>query len=41
MTTEDENNYQSSQDRWICNKKLDKDKVRDHCHITSKYMCCT
>ena len=37
MTIEDENNYQNSQDCWICNKKLDKDKVRDHCHITGKY----
>ena len=37
MTIEDENNYQNSQDCWICNEKLDKDKVRDHCHITGKY----
>ena len=21
----------------ICNEKLDKDKVRDNCHITGKY----
>ena len=37
MTIEDETNYQNSQDCWICNEKLDKDKVRDHCHITGKY----
>ena len=37
MTIEDENNYQNSQDCWICNEKLDKNKVRDHCHITGKY----
>ena len=37
MTTEDEKNYQDSQDSWICNEKLDTDKVRDHCHITGKY----
>ena len=37
MTIEDENNYQNSKDCWICNEKLDKDKVRDHCHITGKY----
>ena len=37
MTIEDENNYQNSNDCWICNEKLDKDKVRDHCHITCKY----
>ena len=36
-TIEDENNYQNSQDCWICNEKFDKDKVRDHYHITSKY----
>ena len=36
MTTEDENNYQNSQNCWICNEKLDTDKVRDHCHITGK-----
>ena len=37
MTIEDEDNYQISQDCWICNEKINKDKVRDHCHITGKY----
>ena len=39
MTTEDENNYQNSENCWICNEKIinNKDKVRDHCHITGKY----
>ena len=39
MTIEDEDNYQNSQYCWICNEKInkDKDKVRDHCHITGKY----
>ena len=37
MTIEDEKNYQNSQDSWICNEKLDKNKVRDHYHITGKY----
>ena len=37
MAIEDENNYQNSQDCWICNGKLGKEKVRDHCHITGKY----
>ena len=37
MTTENEKNYQESQDCWICNEKLDTDKVRDHCHITGKF----
>ena len=31
--------YQNSQDCWICNEKInsDKDKVRNHCHITGKF----
>ena len=37
MTLEDENNYQNLQDCLICNEKLYKNKVRDHCHITGKY----
>ena len=37
MTIEDEKNYQNSQDCWIGNEKLDKNKRRDHCHITGKY----
>ena len=37
MTTENEKNYQESQDCWICNEKLDTDKVRDHCNITGKF----
>ena len=37
MTIEDENNYKNSQDCWICNEKIDKDKVRDHCHKTGNY----
>ena len=37
ITTEDENNFQNSNDCWICTQKIIKDKVRDHCHITGKY----
>ena len=37
MTREDKKNYQDSQDLWICNGKLDTDKVRDHCQVTGKY----
>ena len=39
MIIKDENNYQNSNDCWICNEKIikNKDKVRDHCHITGKY----
>ena len=36
MIIEDEKNYHNSKDCWICNEKLDKDKGRDHCHITGK-----
>ena len=39
MTTDDEERYQNSQVCWICNEKInkDKDKERDHCHITGKF----
>ena len=37
MTTEDENNFQNSNDSWISTQKIIKDKVRDHCHITGKF----
>ena len=39
MTIEDEENDQNSQNCWICHEKIinNKDKVRDHCHITGKY----
>ena len=37
MTIEDEDNYQNSQNCWICNEKIDDKKVRDHCHITGRY----
>ena len=39
MALEDEENYQNSNDCWICNRQIfyDKNKVRDHCHITGKY----
>ena len=37
MTAENEKNYKSSQDCWICTEKLDATKVRDHCHITGNY----
>ena len=39
MTNNDEERCQNSKDCWICNEKInnDKDKVRDHCHITGNY----
>ena len=38
MRIEDENNCQNSQNCCICNQKIikDKDKTRNHCHITGK-----
>ena len=36
-TIGDENNCQNSEYCWICNEKIIKDKVRDHCHIKGKY----
>ena len=41
MTIEDEENYQNLQNCWICDQKIinNKDKVRDHCHITDKFRC--
>ena len=39
MTIEDEKRYQNSQICWIYNQKInkDKDKERDHCHVTGKF----
>ena len=39
MTEEEEHLFQQSNTCWICKKFIDNDneKVRDHCHITSKF----
>ena len=37
MTTENVKNYRNSEICWICNQKIIKDKIRDHCHITGKF----
>ena len=39
MIIEHEENYQNPQNCWICDQKItnNKDKVRDHCHITGKF----
>ena len=41
MTEEEEYLFQQSNTCWICKKLIDNDdeKVRDHCHITSKFRC--
>ena len=39
MTEEEEHLFQQGNSCWICKKLIDNDdqKVRDHCHITSKF----
>ena len=37
MTRKDEIAFENAEICHICNKKLDNDKVRDHCHLTGKY----
>ena len=37
MTNEDEEIYNNSKICWICNEKLNTDKVRDHCDVTGKF----
>ena len=40
MSDEEEKQFQSSNTCWICGKLIDNDdkKVRDHCHITEKFI---
>ena len=40
MSDEEEKRFQSSNTCWICGKLIDNDdkKVRDHCHITEKFI---
>ena len=37
MTNEHEEIYKNSNICWICNKELNTEKVRDHCHVTGKF----
>ena len=37
MTNEDEEIYNNSHICWICKEELNRDKVKDHCHVTSKF----
>ena len=39
MSEEEEHSFQQSNSCWICKKIIndDDEKVRDHCHITSKF----
>ena len=35
--TEKEEQFQSSNKCWICEKFIEDEKVRDHCHIIRKF----
>ena len=37
MTKEDEEDFKNNNVCGICVKSIDSDKIRDHCHLTSKY----
>ena len=37
MSAEEEEQFEKSEICWICNKLIDDNKVRDHCHITGKH----
>ena len=38
MTEEEGENFQSSNTCWICEKLIDDEKVRGHCHVTGKFI---
>ena len=40
MTSEDGSNFNNATMCGICDHELDDDEVRDHCHMTGKYICC-
>ena len=37
MTKEENERFQSNNICWICEKLIDDEKVRDHCHMTGKF----
>ena len=37
MSIKEEEKFEKTEICWICNKLIENDKVRDHCHITGKY----
>ena len=37
MTKNEEENFQSSNMCWICEKPIENEKVRDRCHMTGKF----
>ena len=36
-SSKEEEQFEKTEICWICNKLIENDKVRDHCHITAKY----
>ena len=39
MTTKDEEDFKKSNICRFCEKNIESDKVRDHCHLTGSYGC--
>ena len=37
ISVEEEEQFEKTEICWVCNKLIENDKVRDHCHITGKY----
>ena len=37
FTREDEKQFKTASDCWICGEELENDRVRDHCHYTGRY----
>ena len=37
LTSQEQKAYNNATNCWVCNKPINNDKVRDHCHITGKY----
>ena len=37
IMTKEEEQFQASNTCWICEKLIDDEKVRDHCHMTGKF----
>ena len=37
MTKKDEEDYKNNNICQFCEKNIESDKVRDHCHLTGKY----
>ena len=38
MTAEEEKAFAEAEKCWLCSKSLNEDRVRDHCHLTGKFL---